>query len=86
MARIGPSTLVSNCRWNSLSLTDSIGSNWYTPALFTSTSTGPKARRVSSKSRRTSAALATSPWTATARPPLPVISATTRSAPSRLEA
>jgi hypothetical protein len=57
-----------------------------TPALFTSTIGAPNAFFVASKSSFTSAAFDMSARTATALPPLPVISATTRSAPSLSEA
>jgi hypothetical protein len=56
------------------------------PALFTSTSSRPKARMVSANNRWTSGTFETSPWTAIALPPAETISATTRSAPSRLDA
>src|SRR5712692_1506905 len=52
MVRIGPRTLVLNSRWNSFSVTASSGSNWKTPALFTSTSSDPNAFLVSSHVRR----------------------------------
>ena len=56
------------------------------PALLTRMSSRPNAFFVSANRRSMSACLATLACTATALPPLPVISATTRSAPSLLEA
>ena len=57
-----------------------------TPALFTSTFGAPSAFFVASKSCFTSAAFDISARMAIALPPLPAISATTRSAPSLSEA
>src|SRR3984893_4756250 len=56
------------------------------PALLTRMSSRPNACFVSAKIFSTSAAFATSPCTAIALPPLALMSATTRSAPSLLEA
>ena len=77
---------MSKCQRYSASVTASNGWKWYTPALFTSTSSLPSAFLVSAKSRRTSLAFETSPWTAIAVPPVSLISATTRSAPVLLDA
>src|SRR6478672_5078646 len=65
---------------HSCSLNCSNGANEKTPALFTSTSRRPKAFFASATTRCASDLCATSPCTAMARPPLPVISRTTRSA------
>lgn len=69
VARMSPNTLVLNCRWNCSSVISPSGANWWTPALFTSTSNLPKAFLVSAKMRWTSEDLAASPCTATALPP-----------------
>ena len=56
------------------------------PALFTRMSSGPNAFFASENRRSMSACFATLACTAMALPPWRVISATTRSAPSLLEA
>src|SRR3984885_2126795 len=84
--RISPSTLRSNILWNCASVTSPSGVNSYTPALFTSTSSRPNAFFVSANTLPMSSFLEKSPCTATALPPFALISATTLSAPSLLDA
>ena len=73
-------------RWKDSSVTASIGANSYTPELLTRISSRPNFLIAASTMPCASAALETSPPTATALPPLPVISATTFSAPALLVA
>lgn len=81
-----PSTLTSNWRWKCGRLISSIEANSYTPELLTRTSRRPNWLTAASITACASAGLATSPCTATARPPALVISATTASAPALLDA
>ncbi len=81
-----PRTFRLKCSWNCSSVTSSIGAITYIPALLTRTSSRPNAFLASAKRRVTSAATETSPCTAIARPPPFFTSATTLSAPARLDA
>jgi len=81
-----PRRLVAMIRSKASSVPAAIGPSGMMPAPFTTTSSRPKARRVSWKSRSTSAASATSALTAKAWPPAALISATADSAGAALPA
>ncbi|CAG9268590.1 hypothetical protein PUN4_560048 [Paraburkholderia unamae] len=80
----GPSTLVSNCRWNSSVVMSSTAENAYTPELFTTISRRPNESMAVCTSFAASAGCETSPPTAVALPPASWICSTTASAPALL--